>query len=213
MINGLNIFVITFIISFLGSIHPGPLNLSVVQLTLKANSQKALWMALGGVIPEIIYGLLAVEGISVFQQYPQIFAFMKWGIIPVLLFSGYWTLRPFSQDKPTEHAIIQTNISTKNTFFKGFFLSIFNPQLLPFWLIVLVNYHNYQSLQIDNSLDKLVFLLGASLGAFLLNYLYIQIAEKKRSLLFEYIQQKHFDKIIGYTFILMAVFQMIKIVL
>ena len=218
MIKLLLIFSITFIISFAGSFHPGPLNMSVIQNTLKKNLTAGIWMVFGGVIPEMIYGILAVEGLKLFEQYPLVFEIMQWSVLPILLFVGWNYLKP----KPAKEQIdeiLEVNQRTANAeitsltgdVLKGFLLSLLNPQLLPFWLIILINYQNYQVLHIENTLDKVAFVLGASAGAFLLNYFCAYIANRKRGLIFEYLSPKMFDTIMGWTFIAIALIQTIKL--
>lgn len=215
MIKLLLIFSITFIISFAGSFHPGPLNMSVIQNTLKKNLRAGLWMTFGGVIPEMIYGILAVEGLKIFEQYPLIFEIMQWAVLPVLLFVGWNYLKP---KKVLSEAPTATDIKTEpkisvgtGDIFRGFILSLLNPQLLPFWLIILINYQNYDVLRIEELFDKIAFVLGASAGAFLLNYLCALIANQKRGLIFEYLSQRMFDKIMGWTFIIIALIQALKL--
>ena len=206
------IFIITFIISFLGSIHPGPLNLSVIQITLRKNMTLGLLMALGGIIPEIIYGYLAVEGIMIFEKYPLIFQIMKWAVIPILLIMGYLELSKKKKNKTINDYAFEEITSEKwKTISKGFFLSLFNPQLLPFWIVILVNYQNYNLLKINNLLDKIWFILGTSTGAFALNYVYAHVASVKREQIFGLLNQNKFEQIIGWTFVGMGVLQIIKL--
>ena len=206
------IFIITFIISFLGSIHPGPLNLSVIQITLRKNMVLGLLMALGGIIPEIIYGYLAVEGVMIFEQYPLIFQIMKWTVAPILLIMGYLELTRKKKNKTINDYAFEEITSEKwQTISKGFFLSFFNPQLLPFWVVILVNYQNYNSLKINGLSDKIWFVLGTSTGAFALNYVYARIASVKREQIFGLLNQNCFEQIIGWTFVGMGVLQIIKL--
>ena len=206
------IFIITFIISFLGSIHPGPLNLSVIQITLRKNMVLGLLMALGGIIPEIIYGYLAVEGVMIFEQYPLIFQIMKWTVAPILLIMGYLELTRKKKNKTINDYAFEEITSEKwQTISKGFFLSFFNPQLLPFWVVILVNYQNYNLLKINGLSDKIWFVLGTSTGAFALNYVYARIASVKREQIFGLLNQNCFEQIIGWTFVGMGVLQIIKL--
>jgi threonine/homoserine/homoserine lactone efflux protein len=206
------IFLITFIISFLGSIHPGPLNLSVIQITLRKNFSLGLLMALGGVIPEIIYGHLAVEGVMIFEKYPVIFQIMKWAVVPILLIMGYLELTKRKKNNNINDYAFE-EISTKKweTISKGFFLSLFNPQLLPFWIVILVNYQNYEYLKISELSDKIWFVLGTSTGAFTLNYVYAHIASVKRDQIFRTLNQNRFEQLIGWTFVGMGILQIAKL--
>lgn len=202
------IFLITFFISFVGSIHPGPLNLSVIQTTLQKGISSALLLAFGGVIPEIIYGYLAVEGVMIFEKYPIIFQIMQWAVVPILLVLGLQQI--IASRKPKQE--IKYSKTINNGSIKGFLLSLFNPQLLPYWIIILINYQNYNFLKISELSDKLFFVLGTSTGAFSLNYLYAYIADKQKERIFRYLNENRFEQIIGWTFIGMSLLQIIKLV-
>lgn len=206
------IFLITFIISFLGSVHPGPLNISVIQITLRKNVFSGLLMALGGIIPEIIYGFLAVEGVMVFEKYPLIFQIMGWAIIPILLIIGYLELTKSKKNNDINGYTFEEISSKKwQTVSKGFLLSLFNPQLLPFWIVILVNYQNYEYLKISGLSDKIWFILGTSTGAFALNYGYASIASVKREQVFQMLNQNHFEQLIGWTFVGMGILQIVRL--
>ena len=202
------LFLITFFISFVGSIHPGPLNLSVIQTTLQKGIHSALLLALGGVIPEIIYGYLAVEGVMLFEKYPVVFNVMTWAVVPILLGLGIQQI--ITSRKPKE--IIKPSKIANGTTIKGFLLSITNPQLLPYWIVMLINYQYYSFLKITDLSDKLSFVLGTSTGAFALNYGYAYMAHRQRERIFKYINESHFEQIIGWTFVLIGLFQGVKLV-
>ena len=200
------IFLITFFISFVGSIHPGPLNLSVIQTTLQKGFYPALLLALGGVIPEIIYGYLAVEGVMIFEKYPVVFNIMQWAVVPILLGLG---IKQIIASRKPRLIINPSNIVQGAS--QGFFLSLFNPQLLPYWIVILINYQNYKLLKITELSDKLFFVLGTSTGAFALNYVYAYITYRQKERIFRYLNESHFEQIIGWTFILMGLLQIIKL--
>jgi threonine/homoserine/homoserine lactone efflux protein len=63
----------------MGSLQPGPLNMSVVQLSLHDNPKGALKMNVGGCIPEFVYSLLAAEGLVIFQYYPWLLTYLAMG--------------------------------------------------------------------------------------------------------------------------------------
>jgi threonine/homoserine/homoserine lactone efflux protein len=204
------IFLLTFFISFVGSIHPGPLNLSVIQTTLQKGIYQALLLTFGGIIPEIIYGYLAVEGIMIFEKYPVIFNVMQWAVVPILLFLGIQQIIASRKPKPIIKTRVDASSNAVQGVLRGFTLSITNPQLLPYWIIILINYQNYKFLKINELSDKLLFVLGASLGAFALNYVYAYVAHKQRERIFKYLNESHFEQLIGYTFVLIGLLQGIK---
>ena len=211
--NNMLVFLITFIISFIGSIHPGPLNLSVIQTTLQKGFYSALLLAFGGVIPEIIYGYLAVEGVMLFEKYPKVFSVMNWTVIPILLGLGIQQILHSEKSKQFVKPLkIVEGTALKGASTRGFFLSLFNPQLLPYWIVILINYQHYNFLKISDFSDKLFFVLGTSTGAFTLNYVYAYLAFKQREKIFKYLNQSHFEQIIGWTFVVMGILQVIKLV-
>ena len=206
------IFLITFFISFVGSIHPGPLNLSVIQTTLQKGFSSALLLAFGGVIPEIIYGYLAVEGIMIFEKYPIVFKVMQWAVVPILLFLGIQQIMASRKPKQIIKPSKTAQTTSKAIPIRGFLLSITNPQLLPYWIVILINYQNYNFLKIRELSDRLSFVLGASTGAFALNYVYAYIAYSQKEKIFKYLNESHFEQIIGWTFVVMGLLQGIKLV-
>ena len=203
------IFLITFFISFVGSIHPGPLNLSVIQTTFQKGFFPALILAFWGVIPEIIYGFLAVEGVMIFEKHPIVFNIMQWAVVPIVLVLGI--LQIINSQK--HRKIINPTKILDNSALKGFFLSLFNPQLLPYWIVILINYQRYSFLKISDLYDKFFFVLGTSTGAFALNYVYAYMAHKHREKIFRYLNENRFEQLIGWTFVGMGVLQTFKLIL
>lgn len=129
------VYFVTAIISYIATIPPGPLSVFVAHTTLQKNIRIALWVALGGVFCESTYAYLAIEGVMIFDKYPKIEYWMQRVIIGILLIVGTIT---FFQ-KSTE--IKPEQVSLDNRFFsflKGISLSLFNPALLPFWVVVFI---------------------------------------------------------------------------
>ena len=203
------IFLITFFISFVGSIHPGPLNISVIQTTFQKGFFSALILAFGGVIPEIIYGFLAVESVMIFEKHTIVFNMMQWAVVPIVLVLGIQQI--INSQKPRK--IIKPSKILDNSALKGFFLSLFNPQLLPYWVVILINYQSYSFLKISDLFDKFSFVLGTSTGAFALNYVYAYMAYKHREKIFRYLNENRFEQLIGWTFVGMGVLQTFKLIL
>ncbi|MFD1815961.1 Threonine/homoserine/homoserine lactone efflux protein [Pseudarcicella hirudinis] len=199
------VFLVTTIISFLGSIHPGPLNMCVIQSTLQRNLKTGILITIGGVLPEIIYGWLALRGVDFFEKNEVVFNYLQWLIVPVLLVMGLSALVK-KNGKSTDFNQKDEAVSV----LKGFSLSMLNPQLLPFWVLVLLGYSNYEHLHITDWTHELSFVLAASMGACLLNLAYALYADLKRDFVFKYLNYRSFDRVIGLAFIVMAFFQLLK---
>lgn len=186
---------------------PGPLSVFVVQTTLQKNVKIALWVILGGVLCESTYAYLATEGVMLFDKYPTVEYWIHWAIIGSLLIIGIVTF--FQKSPEIKHKDISVN-NLFLSFLKGVSLSLFNPALLPFWIIILLEYKHHNFLKITTLSEKIPFVLGAGTGTFLLVYSYTFIANKKRDLLFKYLTDSRLNKIMGSIFIGLALLQLIN---
>ncbi|MFN8354001.1 MAG: LysE family transporter [Spirosomataceae bacterium] len=201
------VFGVTCLVSFMGSVQLGPVNVAVIRATIQHNLRTALWLACGGCLPEILYGLLALHGVLFFQQYPFVFQLLQWSLVPVLLIAGglLFIKKPSAQDTAI------TPKSRKISLTEGFVLALLNPQLVAFWTIILLNYQNYAWLNIDSWLTELAFLLGTSAGAFGILYLFACLAHHYRERLFQRIPTQTINQVVGGIFILIGLIQAAKL--
>lgn len=204
------IYFFTLAISYIATIPPGPLSLFVVHTTLQKNIKIALWVTLGGVLCESTYAYLAIEGIMLFDKYPKLDFWINWAIIFILLLVGTSTFLQKTTDIKNEQITINGRFVS---FLKGISLSLFNPALLPFWVVVLLEFKNYEFLLINSVTEKVSFVLGAGTGTFLLVYTYSIIAEKKRNIVFNYLTDDRLNKLIGGIFISLAIWKLVSILM
>ena len=66
------LFVLSSLISFVGSLQPGPVNLSVIHASYSQNFKTALLVAIGGALPELIYSAAALCCSYVFIAHPAL---------------------------------------------------------------------------------------------------------------------------------------------
>ncbi|HRJ30280.1 MAG TPA: LysE family transporter [Cyclobacteriaceae bacterium] len=166
------VFIVGFVFSFLGSIPPGTLNLMVLQMGLEHRIKTALRFALAVAIVEYPYAWIAVEFEQLITSSPVVLQNLQlWGaiIMTVIGVVSLWTVR-----KPTA-------ISVKlqeSGFRRGIILSILNPQAVPFW-IALTAYLKYQGwIDLSTGWRLHSYVLGTSVGAFALLSLLIFLAHR-----------------------------------
>lgn len=171
----LQVFIVGFVFSFLGSIPPGTLNLMVLQLGLERKVKTALRFALAVSIVEYPYVWIAVEFEQVITSSPAIMKnFELWGAIIMTTIGvvSLWTVR-----KPS-------TISVKlqdSGFRRGIILSILNPQAIPFW-IALTAYLKFQGwIDISTGWRLHSYILGTSVGAMALLTLLALLAKRVAS--------------------------------
>ena len=206
MSDSFSIFLLTAIISFLGSLQPGPVNLAVVNATLTNNFKAGVWVAVAGALPELIYTIIALKCHILLTKNHRFFEISEIAVIPffllVGLFSFYNTSKPEIETKATNKA---------KEILNGFSKGMLNPQLLPFWLVVLVYLHSFFSLQSLGS--QLSFVFGAALGAFLILLTFAYMANRFQHKLASLFNRYSIDKVIGVFFISMSIYQTINIFL
>ncbi len=158
----LQAFFIATIFSFLGSIPPGALNLTVIQIGLKGNKNGAIRFAIGAIIFEFIYATIAV-GVQYFfvSQIDYTFYFK---IIAALALFVLGVINIIS--KPKEKSIENTEEGIPK-FKQGMLISAFNLLPIPYWLVITA-YLESQGWVVVNKQTFWFYILGICVGAFLL---------------------------------------------
>lgn len=202
----LAILLLTTFISFMGSIQPGPVNLAVVQATLSRSFKAGIWVAISGTIPEIICTVLALKSQVFLIKNQKLFKVLELAVIPFFLLIGIYSFYYTSKSSIELKATTQSK-----EIYGGFIRGMLNPQLLPFWMVVLVYLQSFFSLQSFSS--QLSFVSGAALGAFLILLIFAYLAYRFQIRLLSLFQKYSIDKAIGLFFIGMSVFQTFRIFL
>jgi threonine/homoserine/homoserine lactone efflux protein len=128
----IRIFFTGLIISLLGALPLGTLNITAMQISLQENSRNAMNYAFGAALVEIFYVRVSLKGMHWVMSNQQLFYILEW--VTVLLFiilavSSFLTAR-----KSREQKNILLN-NKMNRFFLGFTMSALNPVQVPFWFI------------------------------------------------------------------------------
>lgn len=202
----LPIFLLTAIISFLGSVQLGSVNLAVIQTTLNKNFSAGVAVAIGGSIPEIFYSALALEGLLIIQQNQSLLDTLNLLMIPVFIIMG---IVYFFQKNPDVNIAVSTPTNRKVNFLKGFTLGMINPQVLPFWFFMSVYINKY--IAINSFATKSAFVLGAVTGAFGILYLFAFISSRQQQNIQKLLRGYSINRVIGLIFLALALFQIIKI--
>lgn len=202
------IFLATAAISFVGSLQLGPVNLIVIQSVLKRNLQAGLWMALGGCLPEMIYSAAAVGAGMWLEQNPGVWKVLEWSAVPLLLVIGILIF--FT---PNRSIKLEKEQKQSFSFLKGLTLGLLNPQLFPYWLIMLVQFGMYKALRVQTRLEQIAFVLGTAVGALGLLMGAAYLTSHFRESLLERLESFNFNRFLGFLFILLAVGQLLKLYL
>ncbi len=168
----LQVFIIGFIFSFIGSIPPGTLNIMVLQLGLENKVKVALRFALAVAIIEYPYAWIAVEFEHLITSSPIVLENFKL-LAAVLMTSlgilGLWTTR-----KPS---MISVKLQ-ESGFRRGIILSILNPQAIPFWIGVTAYLKSEGWIKLDTAWRLHSYVLSTSVGAMALLTLLAVLSQK-----------------------------------
>ncbi|WP_460470650.1 LysE family translocator [Emticicia fontis] len=204
MPESLLILFLTALISFIGSVQPGPVSLAVVQATLSRSFKVGVWVAISGTLPEIIYTIIALKSQFFLTKNKQFFEFLELATIPFFLIIGIYSFYYASKSS------IEIKATNKpKDILNGFIRGMLNPQLLPFWLVVLVYLNSFFNLQSFSS--QLSFVSGAALGSFLILLIFAWLTNRFQIRLLSLFNRYSIDKIIGLFFISMSLYQTLRI--
>lgn len=122
-----------FIFSFIGSIPPGSLNLSVIQLSLQRKVGAAIRFGFAAAFVEFFYSAIAIKLQMYISSSPAIQSNFKLISASVLVILGVVNLVSLKA-KPQKKGVIRSIASSG--FRRGILLSLANPLAMPFWIVV-----------------------------------------------------------------------------
>jgi threonine/homoserine/homoserine lactone efflux protein len=203
MIELIKVFFVGSLISFLGQLPLGNMNLTATQLSVQQSYRSAWNYGAGIVIVEIIYLRLALTGMDWVVEHKQLFAVMGWLTVVVFVVLGILAFVMAHQQTGTKKGLLLNN--KMNRFLLGIVVSGINPAQIPFWFLWSTQLINSKVLMATTSQFN-TFTAGAGLGSLAGLAVYIHggkwvIAKMKTS-------NKALNIFMGIVFILAGLFQL-----
>jgi threonine/homoserine/homoserine lactone efflux protein len=195
------LFLVTAIISFVGSLTPGPVNVAVFHTAINGNLKQSLAVAIGGALPEILYSALAMW-CSIYILYFSTVSTVIYSV-SIVLFVVFGIILFFDKSTTNKYTLFN---KPKHSFLFGFCSGILNPMLFTFWLMVITLIQNSGYFLFDSLALKISFVVGCAVGAFILLALVSWFAIKKRADFLKFIPI-HPSRITGILFIILAAWQ------
>lgn len=156
-------FLIAFAFSFLGSIPPGTLNLTIIQLGLSNQMHTAMRFAFAAALIEYPYAWIAVKFERVITNSPVITDNLELTAAIVMTAFGIISLWPKSP-----HPSRMRVRFDQSGFRRGLILGVFNPMAIPFWIAMTAYLRSLGWIKFDSHISLHAYLLGVFAGAFLL---------------------------------------------
>lgn len=194
-------FCIAFIFSFVGTIPPGSLNLSILQLGIQHKINIAWRFALAACLVEYPYAWIAVKFEELITASPVILTNIELMAAIVITSLGVFNL--LSVRRPTKLSESFNN----SGFRRGIFLSILNPLVLPFWVGSTAYLKGMNWVDLSTHARLHGYLFGISLGSLALYVLFMYLAKR---IVVELRHQALFQKIPGIVLLALGIYAFIQ---
>lgn len=198
-----SIFFIGLIATFIGAVPPGASNLAVIKTTVQENIQESLKIGYGAGVCEVLLALTAlsfgmiVQDIITIHIWIQIAVFISLAVIGI-----YFIKRKKEKEKSSR--------SLGSKYITGFLLSIMNPPVLVYWVLVFSFLKGTFDFQPDATL-LLLLIAGIFLGKVVTLYGYSKLgthlANKSSK------KKTNINSLIGSVLIGISVLQGLKLLL
>jgi threonine/homoserine/homoserine lactone efflux protein len=195
-------FCVAFIISFIGTIPPGSLNLIILQLGFQKKVNIAWRFALAACLVEYPYAWIAVKFEELITSSPLIVKNIDLIAAIVMTCLGAFSL--ISANRPPSGFAEKFN---ESGFRRGIVLSILNPLILPFWIATTAYLNGMGWIDLSTNARLHAYLVGISLGTLTLCVVFIYLAKK---IVTEFHHQATFQKIPGIVLLALGLYAFIK---
>ncbi|MEO8110976.1 MAG: LysE family transporter [Ginsengibacter sp.] len=193
------------LVSFLGSLPLGTLNVAAMQISVQENIMNAIYFSLGSLLTEMIYVRISLVGINWIRKQKKILKWMEWITLGIVLALAAGSFIAATHEHHAKNVMLNNNI---HRFVLGLMLSAISPMQIPFWFGWSTVLFSKKILQPKNSFYNL-YIIGIGLGTLMGNCVFIfggkYIVEKLNT------NQSVLNWVIGGIFALTAIIQLIRI--
>ena len=199
----IKVFLIGALISFLGQLPLGNMNLTATQISVQENFKNAWKYGIGIVLVEIIYLRLALTGMDWVVEHKQLFTIMGWLTVVMFIALGVVAFITARKQSSAKKGLLLNN--KMNRFLLGVIVSGINPAQIPFWFLWSTQLINSKALAPTTSQFNL-FTVGAGIGSLAGLAVYIHggkwIIDKMKT------SNRKLNVFMGIVFILAGLFQL-----
>lgn len=157
------------IVSFLGSLPLGTLNVAAMQISVQENILNAVYFSLGSLTVEMIYVRFSLIGINWIRKQKHIFRWMEWITVAIVVALAVGSFIAAGKPHHAKNVMLNNDI---HRYFLGAMLSAINPVQIPFWFGWSTVLFNKNILKPKNSYYNL-YIIAIGLGTLLANCVFI----------------------------------------
>ena len=166
----LKVFFWGLLISFLGTLPMGTLNVTAMQIGIQESIKNALFFAFGSLTVEMIYVRISLVGINWVRKQERLMRWMQWITLAIIIIMASGSIiAALHPDEGAKNVVLQNNI---HRFLLGMGMCAINPVQIPFWFGWSTVLFSKKILQPINSQYN-IYIIGIGLGTLLGNALFI----------------------------------------
>ncbi|MEO9868962.1 LysE family transporter [Ekhidna sp.] len=161
----LQTLIVAFVVSYIGSIPPGTINVSVMQLAILNKRRAAIFFAFAASAVEFIYAGVTVQ-FHIFLNNNEVIAdYFRIITSVALIILGLSNIFSRSTSSSVK---VSTKVTGRHGFLRGLLLGFLNPMTIPFWLAITTYLENDDWINVDQGYGFWMYLVGLSTGTFCL---------------------------------------------
>ena len=126
----LRILATGLLISFLGTLPLGTLNIAAMQISISDGIRPALYFALGALLVEVIYVRMSLVAMDWVRKRKKLFRALEWFTILIILALAITSFIAAADPHEKKNVILSYSF---HRFWLGVTLSALNPVQIPFW--------------------------------------------------------------------------------
>jgi len=195
------------IVSFLGSLPLGTLNVAAMQISVQESIKNAIYFSLGSLLTEMLYVRISLVGINWIRQRKVLFKWMEWIALAIVVALAAGSFIAAMHEHHAKNVMLDNNM---NRFLLGLLLSAISPMQVPFWFGWSTVLFAKNILQPKNSFYNF-YIVGIGLGTLMGNCVFIfggkYLVQKLNA------NQSLLNWVIGGIFAATAVIMLIKILM
>ena len=118
-------------ISFLGSLPLGTLNVAAMQIGIQESIKDAMYFSFGSLLVEMVYVRLSLIGIDWVRKQEKLMKVMEWITLTIIIALAVGSFISASRNGGSaKNVLLQNNM---HRFLLGMFMCAINPVQIPFW--------------------------------------------------------------------------------
>jgi threonine/homoserine/homoserine lactone efflux protein len=127
----IRIFFWGMLISFLGSLPLGTLNVAAMQIGIQESIKDALWFSTGSLLVEMVYVRISLVGIDWVRKQQKLMKAMEWVTLAIIAALAVGSFIAATRSGGGARNVLLNN--NMHRFLLGMFMCAINPVQIPFW--------------------------------------------------------------------------------